>query len=65
MHVNKTEKGFELASEPMRVEGEAAEKLAAELDAKPSEESQRFQAEARGVYERTQGKLEGAVRLLG
>jgi hypothetical protein len=57
MQVEKTKDGFKLVNEPMRVEGEAADKMAAEIEAAPTEESQRFQARARETYERVQGKI--------
>lgn len=57
MHVKDTPNGRALVDEPMRVEGEAAERIVADLDRAPSEESRRFQEEARGVYERVQGSL--------
>jgi hypothetical protein len=57
MHVKKTDKGFELVDEPMRVEGDAAKQFAKDLETKPTEESRRFQAQAREVYDRVQGKI--------
>ena len=57
MHVKKTDKGFELVDEPMRVEGDAAKQFASDLEVKPTDETRSFQAQAREVYERVQGKI--------
>ncbi len=57
MHVKKTENGFELVDEPMRVEGDAAKQFAKDIESQPTEESRRFQAQAREVYERVQAKI--------